>query len=206
MGIRVGQVVNLTVAVSTLDPAYTGSLDLMVFKDPGLPIGMEASPQYACMNDMTVCVNLVWTPKVGQDNFIHEVHLIGYQGTKSTIPDSMNPCGSASSARLILRFPVTPAVSTWVQPAASLVLDSQDPGNGVVGTKYTTVLQCKSNYNPLVQMEGLAEGSFEQNSTTYIGSGQWLATYNFSYIPVVMLIPNREEFALSAAVASRRLA
>ena len=37
MGIRVGEVVNLTVAVGTLDPAYTSSLS---FIDPGLPIGM----------------------------------------------------------------------------------------------------------------------------------------------------------------------
>ena len=186
MGICVGQVVNITVAVGTLDPAYTSSLSLMVFKDPGLPIGMYVSSHYACRDDSTVCVNLLWTPKIGQDNYVHEVHFVGYQGTSSSIPESMRPCGTASSPRLVLRFPVTPAVSTWVQPAASLVLDSQDPGNAVVGTKFSSTLQCRSNYNPLVQMEGLAEGSLLHGSTRYLGSGQWLATYNFSYVPVVM--------------------
>jgi hypothetical protein len=196
MGVRVGQVVNLTVAVGTLDAAYTDSLSLMVFKDPGLPIGMEISPQYACKDDATVCVNLLWTPKIGQDNYVHEVHLVGYQGATSSIPDWMKPCGTASSAKLVLRFPVTRAVSTWVQPAASLVLGSQDPGNGVVGTKYSSTLQCKSNYNPLVQMEGLAEGSLQEDSTRYLGSGQWLATYNFSYVPVVIK-PSFEDYQLS---------
>jgi hypothetical protein len=185
MGIRIGQTINLTIAASTLDPIYRNVLNLMVFNDPGLPIGMQALAQYNCIDDSTVCINLIWTPHVGQDDYVHEVHLVAKQGSSSTIPESMKPCKAVSGPKLIIRLPVTKASSVWVQPAASLFLDSKSPGNAVVGTRFSTTLQCQSNYNPLVQMDSDLAGGLTKSSVSYLGSGQRVATYNFSYTPMV---------------------
>ena len=107
-GVRVGQELHLTISSKTLDVG--SSLEIMVMSDPGLPIGMTAGADYAC-GERTMCKDLSWTPRKGQEGVMHQAHLQAV--STSHLDPSVNPCKPAASNHLAVGFPVLRPQSMW---------------------------------------------------------------------------------------------
>ena len=166
-----------------------GGWGVQVMEDPGLPIGMVNSPQYPCTMPSGVaaqatiaaaCMNLSWTPHLGQAGGVYEARLLVTEN--AAVPGY--PCPAGPGQVLSVQIPVTPAASAWVQPAASLLLQPTDPGNTVIGAPFVQTLKCQSTYTPLVTLVS-GPGELAMAGPPVWANGTALATYTFSYTPQV---------------------
>eukprot|EP00288_Rhodomonas_lens_P014788 CAMPEP_0177693374 /NCGR_PEP_ID=MMETSP0484_2-20121128/2365_1 /TAXON_ID=354590 /ORGANISM="Rhodomonas lens, Strain RHODO" /LENGTH=384 /DNA_ID=CAMNT_0019204179 /DNA_START=289 /DNA_END=1441 /DNA_ORIENTATION=- len=105
---------------------------VQVSLDPGLPIGMTASPGVAA-NTLV----LEWTPRIGQEGYLHELVLVG---------------GAAGTDTLKVQIPVLPEATHWVSPM------EMEEVEAVVGMPISVDFQCVSNYGIQVTWTELPAG------------------------------------------------
>jgi len=115
--IQVGDTVRML--IKAVDMAIT----VAVQEDPGLPIGMT-SQLNAAKSELTV----VWTPRVGQEGYVHELFVVGMSGGNY-------------SKDLGIRIAVAAGALAWQQPMAA-----ESHHSIIVGQTKSADLICVSNY------------------------------------------------------------
>jgi hypothetical protein len=190
IGVRVGQNVNFLLrARSSNDGEMLG---FKIMGDPGLPIGMAVSTEPEPCFGVSMCWNLSWTPRKGQEGRVHEAVFVAMG--PETSPDPMN-CTGQTSVPFSVRIPVTVPVSTWEGG------HNMGEGDGIVGTTFARHLVCKSNYRPLVSFvpasggpgvagggrggeAGMMGATLRLHSSMPVQGGNTISTFEFAYTPM----------------------
>ena len=115
--VSVGDLVRMV--IKTVDPSIT----LAVQEDPGLPIGMTSA-----LNADNTELTVSWTPRVGQEGFVHELFVVG---TKAGV----------KSKDLAVRIGVAAGALAWEKPT-----DRETQHPIVVGQTKHADLVCVANY------------------------------------------------------------
>jgi len=181
-GVRVGQQITLELTLTTLDEG--GKVAMSTVDDPGLPIGAELTEERVC-GQYKICRTFIWTPRKGQEDKVHDAHVVGRSFT--TLGAKLNPCDELYTKETVFRVMVLKPLSTWLAPLNNVGQLTGDlaawPGNAAVGTEFNVTLQCESNYQPRIDMDGGA-ARFSLLSTQDTGDGKRVSTYSFGYTPV----------------------
>jgi len=169
-----GMPITFNISARTVNEGNT--VELLVTEDPGLPIGMTVSEQFVC-GSQQVCRTISWTPGPNQVG----THM-AYFVARSFGPGdpAQAACGEVYSAPLVVRATVRAPQAMWVMPAEHVEEEI------VVGTTYSAMLTCQSNYEPRVQLAGGMESmgaEFELVGVEDTDDGMHLATYRFQYLP-----------------------
>ena len=186
-GIRVGELLIVELRLRTLD--YGGVVIITPVEDPGLPIGAHLTDDTPC-GEYVICRNLTWTPRKGQEDKVHNAHVVGH--SESTLAKALNPCDKVYTAETLFSIKVLKPVSSWIEPALDIGEYSDDPqdmnawtGNAWVGTEFKVTLRCKSNYMPRIDMSPTGgPAHFACESTEDLMDGNRIATYVFRFTPV----------------------
>lgn len=100
--VALSPVVHVEDEVQIVIKAVDATLSISVQEDPGLPIGMLSS-----LNDAKTELTVVWTPRVGQEGLVHEVHAFNVEPCPVALDldlVSFAPCNAKSTA---LQSPVS---------------------------------------------------------------------------------------------------
>jgi len=190
IGVRVGQNVNFLLRARSSNDGEV--LEFKLMGDPGLPIGMTLSTQPAPCFGVSICWNLTWTPRKGQEGRVHEAVFVAMG--PETSPNPMN-CTGKKSVPFSVRIPVTVPISTWEGG------HDMGEGDGIVGTTFVRHLVCKSNYRPLVSFvpssggpgvtgggrggdAGMMGATLRLHSSMPVQGGNTISTFEFAYTPM----------------------
>uniref|UniRef100_A0A7S0TKP5 Uncharacterized protein n=1 Tax=Hemiselmis andersenii TaxID=464988 RepID=A0A7S0TKP5_HEMAN len=110
LGVRVGE--TYTFSINIVCPDSTGVIEILAIEDPGVPLGLEASPtSRSCAGaGVSACRTVTFTPRKGLAGTMHEARFVARNTPAGGI------CDPVESEVLVVRLPVAKPFISFTLP------------------------------------------------------------------------------------------